>query len=49
MPVGNITCRVWLSFNGSRTGGLLRPEVDYSSNDGHSGNFGQKRNSVPEA
>jgi hypothetical protein len=48
MSVGYRTGRAGLSFNGCRTGGLFRPEVRYSTNDGHAGNFGQKRHSASE-
>jgi hypothetical protein len=49
MSVGFITRRTRLSFNSSRTCGLYQPGVRYAYNDGHVGNFGQKRNTAPEA
>jgi hypothetical protein len=49
MPVGYRTDRAGLSFNSCRTGGLFRPEAQYSTNDGHAGNCGQKRHSASEA
>jgi hypothetical protein len=49
MSVGYNTYLVGLSFNGCRTGGLFRPEEEYSTNDGHAGDSGQKRHSASEA
>jgi hypothetical protein len=48
MSVGYITRRIGLSFK-CRTGGLLRPEIDYCASDGRVGDFGQKRDSAPKA
>jgi len=44
MSVGYITRRVWLWFNSCRPDGLYQPEARYSTNGGHAGNSGQKRN-----
>ncbi len=49
MSVGYITRRLDLWFGSCLTSGVFRPEVRYSTSDGHAGNFGQKRSSAPES
>ena len=49
MSVDFVTRRARLWFNDCRTRWLCRPELRYTSHEGHVGNFGQKRNTAPEA
>jgi hypothetical protein len=49
MSIDFITGRARIWFNVCRAHRLRRPELSYTSTEGPVGNFGQKRNTAPEA